>query len=57
MASFLNWLLDRVWPWSELRRVYAAYQEHFVFSEDCLAYLDKIHRPWRHIRSKASCTS
>jgi hypothetical protein len=53
----MNWLLTRIWPWSEirdLRRQRDSVNGHFLkaqeFGDACCALLDQVHTPWRHIR-------
>src|SRR5579863_1067644 len=48
--KLLDRLLARLWPFSEIRRLQDACDEHFQFGSACIAYLDQVHAPWRHLR-------
>jgi hypothetical protein len=49
----IDWILNHVWPftlYADIRRLEAACDSHFNFSQACLAYLDQMHSPWKHRR-------
>lgn len=48
--KLLDSVRDRLWPWSELRRLRALCHEHWELGQHCLALLDHLNPPWKHLR-------